>query len=552
MESRPDLAKIRHDLRSPINHILGYCEMLLEDEGLPLPLAGDLRRVHASGKTLLALVSRYFDETTFGSEHDLQKIQHELRTPINHILGYSEMLQEQAAELGLKQVLADLERIHAGAKQWLAIMEQHLVPVLVEPVCGATSGTLKLTQPTAPVPSVQNLHSQRAVADSHWKARILVVDDDSANREILCRRLQRYGATPVAAENGLQALDLLARDSFDLLLLDFLMAGMDGYELLMRIKSDAKLRHLPVIMISGMDQENGIARCLEAGADDYLIKPFNPVFLRARIGACLEKKHWRDQEQATYEALLRSQKHLAAELAEAGAYVQSRLPEPCRGAISADWCFKPSAQLGGDAFGYGWLDERHFAIYLLDVCGHGVGAALLSVSALNALRARSLPDVDFTHPVCVLSELNRIFPMEAHNQMYFTMWYGVFDAPSRRLAYASAGHPPTLLIPGAAGLGSSSALRTGGPPIGCLPDARYRSAEADVPKGAQLMVFSDGAYEIPKPDGTTQSLANFITAVETQASRGPLNPQAIVDAAVQMCSPLDLDDDLSFVRFQFE
>src|SRR5262249_55542072 len=159
---------------------------------------------------------------------------------------------------------------------------------------------------------------------------------------------------------------------------------------------------VPVIMISGLDQENGIARCLEAGAEDYLTKPFNSVFLKARIGACLEKKHWRDQGQATYQALLKSQQQLSSELAEAARYVKSLIPVPMDGTIKADWRFIPSSELGGDAFGYDWVDPEHFAIFLLDVCSHGVGAALLSISVMNVLRSRNLPGVDFRNPGEVL------------------------------------------------------------------------------------------------------------------------------------------------------
>src|SRR5262245_32925574 len=168
-------------------------------------------------------------------------------------------------------------------------------------------------------------------------------------------------------------------------------------------------------MLSAMDEENGIARCIEMGAEDYISKPFNPVFLRARIGACLDKKRLRDRERATYEALVKSQKRLANELAEAAAYVRSLLPSPLSGKVESEWCFQPSEHLGGDAFGHHWIDQDHLAIYLLDVCGHGVGAALLSVSVLNTLRTQALPGVDFHAPAEVLRALNRSFLMETQN-----------------------------------------------------------------------------------------------------------------------------------------
>src|SRR5262249_34667110 len=153
--------------------------------------------------------------------------------------------------------------------------------------------------------------------------------------------------------------------------------------------------------------------------------PFNPVFLRARIGACLEKKRLRDKERAIYDALVKSQKHLAAELAEAAAYVRSLLPSPLVGEVETDWSFQPSEQLGGDAFGYRYIDDDHLAVYLLDVCGHGVGAALLSVSVLNTIRSENLARVDFRQPEAVLAGLNRVFRMERQNNLFFSIWYGV-------------------------------------------------------------------------------------------------------------------------------
>jgi CheY-like chemotaxis protein len=126
---------------------------------------------------------------------------------------------------------------------------------------------------------------------------LLVVDDNEDNRYTLTRRLAREGyTTVVTATNGREALDLLAAHRFDLVLLDVMMPELNGYEVLERIRADDRLRHVPVIMISAVDQIESVVRCIELGAEDYLPKPFNPVLLRARVGACLEKKRLRDQE----------------------------------------------------------------------------------------------------------------------------------------------------------------------------------------------------------------------------------------------------------------
>ncbi len=135
--------------------------------------------------------------------------------------------------------------------------------------------------------------------------------------------------------------------------------------------------------------------------------------------------------------------HLDGELAQAAQYVFSLLPEPVtQGDIRIDWRLVPSKALGGDSLGYHWVDDYHLAIYLVDVCGHGVGAALHSLSVINVLRSQSLPDTDFLSPREVLTGLNRMFPMEKHNGMFFTIWYGVYEKSSSNLTYAGAGHPP--------------------------------------------------------------------------------------------------------------
>ena len=127
---------------------------------------------------------------------------------------------------------------------------------------------------------------------------VLVVDDNEVNRDLLARRLQRQGHVVTVAEDGLQALEMLRRDPFDLVLLDIMMPQMNGYQVLENLKADEKLRHIPVIMISAVDDIDSVVRCIELGAEDYLSKPFNPVLLKARISACLEKKRLRDKEQA--------------------------------------------------------------------------------------------------------------------------------------------------------------------------------------------------------------------------------------------------------------
>jgi adenylate cyclase len=303
-----DLSKIRHDLRTPINHILGYCEMLQEDEQLPAVFAPDLEKIHAGGKQLLALIAEYFDEETFETKRgDVQRLCHDLRTPVNQIIGYCEILQEDAEEIGRKKYLPDLQKIRDAAAAWLGLMEEHLLPTGGDLDAGsATSAELAGTRILPPGITFQSPAARIAPHARSVHGRLLVVDDDEFNRDMLSRRLLRDGYTVQVAANGVDALRLLRSTEFDLVLLDLIMSGLDGYQVLLKMKHDPALREIPVIMLSALDQEGGIARCIELGAEDYIAKPFSPVFLRARIEASLEKKRLRDLDRARLVELARA------------------------------------------------------------------------------------------------------------------------------------------------------------------------------------------------------------------------------------------------------
>lgn len=183
------------------------------------------------------------------------------------------------------------------------------------------------------------------------------------------------------------------------------------------------------------------------------------------------------------------------DIQRAASYVKSLLPRPLSdGPIRTEWMLRPSARLGGDALGYQPIDDHTFSIYLIDVSGHGVGAAMLSVSVLNVLREQALPATDVKDPVRVLSTLNTMFQMDRHDDQYFTMWYGVYDSLDRTLTYGTAGHHPAYLVP--PGRGQTRPLKTAGPVVGALPDARFQAERAPVAAGSLLYLFSDGVFEV--------------------------------------------------------
>jgi serine phosphatase RsbU (regulator of sigma subunit) len=241
---------------------------------------------------------------------------------------------------------------------------------------------------------------------------------------------------------------------------------------------------------------------------------------------------------------------LERDIRRASDYVLSLLPAPiASGPVCADWCFVPSAQLGGDAFGYYWLDPGTFVFYLVDVSGHGAGSAMHSVSVLNVLRQRALPSVDFANPSEVLASLNSRFTTSDHNGLYFTMWYGVYRTESRVLTYGTAGHGPAILVPSdkheTQPIGMSALM------IGMLPNQTYESQHMAVPPGSTLFVFSDGVYEIETKNDERWELENFLPLLMEPAVPGTTEPDRVYRAVTQAAKSGPLDDDFSLIALTF-
>lgn len=270
-----------------------------------------------------------------------------------------------------------------------------------------------------------------------------------------------------------------------------------------------------------------------------------PVGALLHVGNQVLKHEWRTRRE------LQQAEELDRDLEKALAYVRALLPDPiAEGPIRAEWRYLPSAKLGGDAFGYGPLGEHLFAFYLIDVSGHGAGAALHSTAILNVLRQHALPGVDMARPGEVLQALNEMFQMERHAGMYFTMWYGVFDTRTRRLEFASAGHHPAFVVP--ADHSAATGLRTRNPMIGAIPGRTYQTDAADIPPGASIYLFSDGVYEIVTIDGLQWGLQDFIPLI-LKPSVGDLPEcERLFREVTAAARPGGLDDDFTLVVLTFE
>lgn len=292
---------LKHDLRTPLNHIIGYCEMLLEEpanQARP-QLVADLERIHLAGRRLLIVINDLFDPIKSAAyKANPSLIHHEIRTPLNQIIGYAEMLQEEAREQGAGAFAEDAGKILEASRK--------LLNLVIENFGGAKSGLDPAEDPVGTISttflrrdeSVPVATARTGVQPAFGEAggSILIVDDDEGNRAMLSRRLERLGFHTTVAENGRSALEKLKGARFDLMLLDIQMPELNGYQVLECLKADPALKDIPVIVLSASDEIERVARCVEMGAEDYLPKPFDPVLLQARIGASLEKKRLRDRE----------------------------------------------------------------------------------------------------------------------------------------------------------------------------------------------------------------------------------------------------------------
>jgi sigma-B regulation protein RsbU (phosphoserine phosphatase) len=376
---------------------------------------------------------------------------------------------------------------------------------------------------------------------------ILIIDDDPAIQILLKRTIHSQGYEVSVASNGEEGLEQARQIRPGLVICDWNMPRMNGLEVCRRVKATPELSTTIFILLTARNSLEDRVEGLDAGADDFLSKPIEMAELQARVRSGLRL------HQANYE--LQQQKQLLeAELAEAAEYVGSILPDRLtEPPVTIDSRFIPSRQLGGDGFDYYWLDSEHLALYLLDASGHGLRAALPTLSVMNILRSRALPKINYYQPSDVLRGLNETFQMTQRNDKYFTIWYGVYNRVKRQLVYSSAGHPPAILLSGTPeSFIKVKRLKTPSLPAGMFPDADYVDQCYEIAEPSTLYIFSDGIYEINQLDGNIWGLDSFIELLTDCRSKRTCNLDQVLQA-VKAVNPKDyFDDDLSLLEINFD
>jgi class 3 adenylate cyclase/CheY-like chemotaxis protein len=288
-------SSINLEVRPCLSQIFGSIE-LVESEANRLSLDSiqeDLEKISGAAKHFVELLREYVEPSGQPKANiELRTIRHELRTPIGHMVGYSEMLQEDVEDQGLSHLAGDLDRLCKNARQLLGLVNEsfRLTVDNLDRNSTTDSDDIELT------------FEEESLQDQ-LRGTVLVVDDNGSNRDLIERLLLRHHHEVVTAPNGREALSILERSAVDLVLLDYMMPEMDGLEVLTRLKTHPSLRYIPTIMISAHDEIENVVTCIERGAEDYIAKPINPVLLNARVQASLEKKYLRDQEQTYLQKL---------------------------------------------------------------------------------------------------------------------------------------------------------------------------------------------------------------------------------------------------------
>jgi serine phosphatase RsbU (regulator of sigma subunit) len=331
--------------------------------------------------------------------------------------------------------------------------------------------------------------------------RILVVDDVEMNRDLLARRLQQQGHTVSVAENGRRALEMLRSGEFDIVLLDIMMPGMDGYQVLAEMMGDSDLKHVPVIMISAVTEMDSVVKCIEMGATDYLPKPFNAVLLRARVVSTLERKRLRDKERL-YAKSLERDLEIGREIQKS--FLPEELPRVPGWEIAAR--FRPARQVAGDFYDAFALPARgRIGLVVADVCDKGVGAALFMALFRTLLRATATGGPDPAGPADAgdadpAAELLRavrltndyIARTHGRSNMFATLFFGVLEPATGSLLYVNGGHEAPVIF----GQGAVKArLVPTGPAVGMLPDMAFAVGSARLEAGDGLLAFTDGVTD---------------------------------------------------------
>jgi sigma-B regulation protein RsbU (phosphoserine phosphatase) len=388
---------------------------------------------------------------------------------------------------------------------------------------------------------------------SDSKGNLLVVDDNEMNRDMLSRRLSRRGHTVTTAEDGHIALDLIEQHAFDVILLDIMMPGISGIDVLRTLRQSYSHADLPIIMATAKSENEDMIAALKLGANDYVTKPLDFPVVLARVNTQLSLKRSQD-------ALKKAHDRMKHDLEAAAAIQQKLLPDdlPKTDSFDMAWKFHPCDELAGDFLNIIQLNENEIGIYVMDVMGHGVPAALLSFSVSRNLSPMAGSDSivlnsgqqDAVSPVDVLTRLNTLYPFEASNNRFFTLLYGILDIRDGQFRYALAGHPGPLIVSSDQ---SVQDLTENSFPVGIVENADFTESTIKLNPGDRMYLYSDGIIE-----ETNENEEQFeINRLQESLKRNysvtiDKSIEQMVDAIISWHGSEHLSDDLSIIGIEMK
>lgn len=533
------LSNLRHELCTLLNTIIGYSEILLEDaedEGKKVYIS-ELGRIRAGGKQLFALVNEIFKPAKIEADRenlDLEsfgvKLRHKLHNPLNTIIRLSEVLLEDTEKQGQDNFIPDLQKINTAGR---CILGQINKMVKHSKIQSGVMDTEIKTSTSSPVTSIliQDVLSNNcppvqdaASTKPNEHGFLLVVDDNDNNRDLLAHHLESQGHIVAQAKNGHQALEMIHKDRFDLVLLDVMMPEMNGYQVLTHMKNDKRCKNIPVIMISALGEIDSVVQCIEMGAEDYLPRPFNPVLLKARINACLEKKRLRDMEQL-YAKSMELELEIGQQIQRG--FFPKALPQLPGWEITA--YFQAARQVAGDFYDAFLLcNGKQVGLVIADVCDKGVGSALFMVLFRSLIRVFSgqthlcehlcesfiaankktagdriiqqeAVDIDQTNALIAVALANDYIEKNHSDMaMFVTLFFGVLNPETGLLSYINAGHEPLFIV---GPTGAKANLQPTGPAVGMMPDAKFKIEHVKLEPGDILIGYTDGVTEARSSNG---------------------------------------------------
>lgn len=360
-------------------------------------------------------------------------------------------------------------------------------------------------------------------------ARILIVDDIEDNRYTLGMLLELEGYSEVAqAGNGAEALEHLRAEDFDLVLLDVMMPKLNGYQVLEQLKAEGRLHRLPVVMISAHQEMESVVRCIELGAEDYLPKPFDPVLLKARIGACLEKKRLRDEAAAQLERM-ESELQAAREVQSSMIPSQFAPPGP-DSPLEVAALLKPARELGGDLYDLFRRADGKCVLVIGDVSDKGVPAALFMARTLGTVRliasASGNGQAEAIDPADLLNRMNAELCRNNKAMMFVTLFLAVIDAKAHTMRFSNAGHDEPYHLPAKGGLARATTVK--GLPLGVSTDSRYEAQTLELAAGDTLFAYTDGVTEAANANNEQYTEQRLETLLRDLSGKGPADIVASV------------------------